>query len=495
MMLDVGAPGGLASTLRRDWGDKSSEVEHWKEVASRAERDLAEVVDECVFAEKERKRAEDALRVASSQFSVDRSLLSALDAALVYISILEHQILLPAVTSVGSVVANAAAESRSDLEQRLELVNCLVGAETPFAVRRALASTEAPSATAAAQMKRSEWLNAAPPLNVTDSYVAALSMMSTAHLLRGQVKEAMGALSSYTASMASPGVASSDDATDVARKEYHAALASIRESRELLDQAIRMRDDGPMVSKMAQRVQELEHIIQQFEDEREEVAKRFAVLQRAIESAKDAERERDHTAVQHDELVMLQMQCQHQSATIQTQQDELLTMGRELRELRRTHEDEIQQLKQQLARAMESKGSAQVDSFFHRMTTTQPYHSADVPTSSSASSPDVSLQPAGNNGASTQQLQHAFQTKIRALDMTVAALNAEIASLEDKLVALQRKADDETADHARALAACRGHHQEELEECDAVVEKMAAELESLIQENTALRQRLRSTIR
>jgi hypothetical protein len=307
--------------------------------------------------------------------------------------------------------------------------------------------------------------------------VAVMAMLSATEQARSFSKQALGVLSDYIHRQRHLGGVG--DGGDSGSRDLQLSLASMRESCSLLEQGLLMRDGDAAVSQMIGRIQELQRIVEQYDEEREEVAKRFTVLHRALDAAKEAEREKRDTAASTEELLMLQMQNQHQADTIRSQQDELVSVNRELRELRKLHEDEVARLKDRLLRATanESATSAatEVESFIRRVveppsTTTAPPLRSESP-SAASHHPQVSL------------------TKIRALDMTVAALNAEVACLEDKVVALQRKADDEAAEHSKQIAALVKQHHSELEECDVVVEKMAAELEALIHENTTLRQR------
>ena len=84
----------------------------------------------------------------------------------------------------------------------------------------------------------------------------------------------------------------------------------------------------------------------------------------------------------------------------------------------------------------------------------------------------------------------ANQTKLKAFELTIAALNDELAQLEQKIVA-------NDAGHQRALERQaagfeeeRRGYQSELKECDGVVGSLAQELEQAMNENAVLRQRL-----
>jgi predicted nucleic acid-binding Zn-ribbon protein len=82
--------------------------------------------------------------------------------------------------------------------------------------------------------------------------------------------------------------------------------------------------------------------------------------------------------------------------------------------------------------------------------------------------------------------------KLRAFEMTVAALNAELAQLEDKIVGMEARHTEERAALERRCAAERERFEAEQVECDNVLATISTELEQSMKENVELRTRLQS---
>lgn len=438
----------------------NEEVISLRKALSKAQTDLAEVLDECVFAERQRSAAEESLKAAASQVSVDRELLSCLDTMLLYIATIEQQVLLPATTSISSVVAQNLSVARGDVDRRLEIVGTIASVDAPLSLRKALALSDPPAAVSAqAVLKRQEILSGASPLQIEDSFVAITTLMSHTSFLRSLVNELSSKLTS------------SDKWTTGDEKLPTNALALQKRSRELLEEVVMLQSDGQAQLRLLERVKELEQIVDAHEAERQEVAHRFQVLQRAIESAKQTEFHREQESSLTDELTLLKLQRQHQAETIQSQQDELLSLGRELRESKREHDEQVARLKQQLNETVTLQSASDVDAFIHKVDAGPSRH------------------PSGQ-GIPQSDVQ-AYQTKLRAFEMTTAALNNELVNLEDKVVALERKSDDEAAESTRQLGELRRRHKSELDECHDIVSKLTTELDTLLKENTALKQRIK----
>lgn len=440
----------------------AAEIDKLRQELANAKANLAEVLDECMFAERQKAVAEESLKVATTQFGVDKELLACLDTMLLYIATVEQQVLLPATTSMSSVVANNLTIAREDVDKRLEVVGSLVGSDAHPSMRRALALSDPPaSISAQAVLKRQEILASSTPLDLEDNYVAMFTMMSNTSYLRSLVAE-------FSSKLRASEKWGSDDKSS-------SALATQKRSRELLEEIVRMQPDGQAQFRLIERVKELEVIVDEHEAERQEVAHRFQVLQRAIESAKNVEQQREQEVSLSDEVALLKLQRQHQAETIQSQQDELLALGRELRETKRDYEDQLARLKQQLSETVTIQSANDVDAFIQKVDAGPAAHRGGGHAAQDASRADV----------------QSYQTKLRAFEMTTSALNNELVNLEDKIVALERKSDDEAAENARQLGDLKRRHKAELDECHDIVSKLTSELDNLLRENTALKQRIK----
>ena len=87
------------------------------------------------------------------------------------------------------------------------------------------------------------------------------------------------------------------------------------------------------------------------------------------------------------------------------------------------------------------------------------------------------------------------RAKLRAFELTVSALNAELAQVEDKIIDAERRAAEDRAALERSMAEERLRFKSEQDECDSVLATVSAELEQCMQENTELRARLQTQYR
>ena len=84
------------------------------------------------------------------------------------------------------------------------------------------------------------------------------------------------------------------------------------------------------------------------------------------------------------------------------------------------------------------------------------------------------------------------QAKLRALELTVQALNTELATLEDKIVAVESEGVAERSQLESTLVGERQRAERDRQEADTVVAQLSNELQSSMAENAQLRQRLRA---
>lgn len=473
----------LNSYFRRD-----EEVAALKEELARAKANLAEVLDECVYAEQQRNKAEEHLELAQSQVRMDRALLGVIEQLTQYIAVLEHQVLLPALNATGAAVLASVTETadvRTTAQQRLQSISdyfaatalSAVGREAPAATQRALSLIEPPTnASAIAAMKRQQLLCAPCPFtNVEDAYVATLSMMSTTEKLRGIAAECLESLSERLEKQQQP---TSNDPSSSGDSHVRPPLhvnAHHKRARDHMEEALSFLPQGQHMVQLTQRIVELEELDRAHQQERREVGLRFETLQRAIVAAREKAANPPNT-VPAEDYSMLLLQTQHQTETLKSQQEEIVALHRELKENRKQHEQEIEELKKQLA--TKQKAGYDTDQFVKSL---QPL---DAYRSSSAENRD-------SPGRASSDELIAYQTKLRAFELTVTALNTELALVEDKLTLVEQRAEEDAAEADRQREEQARRHKEELDECDAVVSRMTEELEGLIRENGLLKQKLR----
>ncbi|EAN83299.1 hypothetical protein, conserved, partial [Trypanosoma cruzi] len=81
--------------------------------------------------------------------------------------------------------------------------------------------------------------------------------------------------------------------------------------------------------------------------------------------------------------------------------------------------------------------------------------------------------------------------QLKANEMTIGALNKELAILEENYRVLERRSEKEREELQAELASVRSRHQAEQEECNTVLGRVTMELEQLVAENAQLKKRLK----
>jgi hypothetical protein len=83
----------------------------------------------------------------------------------------------------------------------------------------------------------------------------------------------------------------------------------------------------------------------------------------------------------------------------------------------------------------------------------------------------------------------ALEAKVRAFEVTIGQLNDELAAVDQRIADVEQQHQEERRRLVASFDAERRQYQLEREECDALVLKMTAELEFLVRENAAYRQK------
>lgn len=84
-----------------------------------------------------------------------------------------------------------------------------------------------------------------------------------------------------------------------------------------------------------------------------------------------------------------------------------------------------------------------------------------------------------------------FDQKVQAFEITISALNSELAHMEEKISQLERSSAEERGKMVAAMDKERQQYQSEKEEYDSLMQKMVDEMDSIVRENSELKTRLR----
>ena len=241
-------------------------------------------------------------------------------------------------------------------------------------------------------------------------------------------------------------------------------------------------------AQLQQRVAVLEQLVAQNNSDRLAVAQRFETLQKALEGAQSTPH---FSAMASDgsfgsslaATASLHATIQQQIVEINRLRAALDKLQTESSSMKEASEGTIMQLRKKMVELQQHSNqeiaSQNVDSTLRML------QGGGSPAS------DTVAAILGKNESQKQQ-QHDQQTKLKAFEMTVAALNAELAALEDKVVGMERQHQEEKAQLVSSFDEERKRVLAEQAECDTVVNRITNELETLMKENAQLKQRLRA---
>jgi DNA repair exonuclease SbcCD ATPase subunit len=438
-----------------------AEIRSLKAELEKTRQELAEVVDECVYVENQKQTAEARLAElssvtasASGQQRLDADLLFCVEALGVYASTLEQEVLLPGIGVVSKTIAqfHESAYAREELLKELDALLSKYP-QTPQ-LAKVFALMQPPvHADNVALIKRQKLLNGAPPISIDHAYAMVISLLANFEKLRALTLETVAHIAEKNESIAKKHCV-----------DEKKVISTYKNTIRLLEDAAKIQPHGNEMLHVMQRLQELEQLQVQQEQERLLVAKNFETIQRALEEAQQ-------NAKPNEEFVLLQMQNRHQSKTIESQQEEIVALRKELREAKKEHEQSVTELKRELDEQIKLKSSSEIDDFIR-----------DLQRRSVQSGETVDVQ----------EITKKYQNKVKAFELTITALNSELAVLEDKVLAMERRAEEDAEASRHQLAAERRKHRDEMDECEGVISRMTAELEHLLEENKSLRAKIRA---
>lgn len=466
----------------------------------RAKLDLAEVIDECLFVENEKKRVEQELE-ASIRISSVELLLQSVQQMSSYVLQLEEQVVVPALGSLEEglrqytpTAVAARGDAVNSLDRAAQAANNSV---SPLIAKVFGAMRRGPDVNASV-LRRQQIVSGPPLQSLDDAYILCASMLASKQQLQSSLDDVSRTQGAYMAQMKAPVFASAADTAALAAANqslvsYKAQVASMAQTIRLLEDSSRKQGvDGADTVRLTQKVRELESRCAQNDADRLEVAMRFETIQRALEAAAAPAVAAPNTVPQATHDVVL-LQAQHQAKTIQIAQEEIATARRDLREAKKELE-ESKRANEAVALQHEEALHEKNDSIALLQTQLQirskEIHADDTDAFiRSLQRGQQANTPFRNDDKQQSTLQ--YQTKIRAFEMTISALNSELALLEDKIISIERRSDDDRHAAAAESADEKKRHREEMEECESVVQRMTTELEQLIGENGDLRRKLR----
>jgi chromosome segregation ATPase len=473
-----------------------------------AQHDLAELIDEINYAEgKEREAKEDLAKAAA-----DRDvLLECVDNLTTYASKLEHEVVLPALGDINT----ALADHKRTGVQRVNTVASLGRAQnaTGRSSDRRQVSTRmrnifdlmrAPTMTAAEAMERRDTVlrdsQRQAVVDMEDALVLSAGLLSSKQHLSAMIADTTRRLAVLNPDSAAA-ASSTVDAINSAEKlkndnaELTLLLTQAQSERDTLLTKVQSQEPYEALQKqwhsersaLQAKIQLLEGTVAGHSTDRVAVAEQFETVNEALSTAQQekalllgevrllkgekasrqseamAARAGGGTTTQHELRLELESVTRLHSATVTQLQAEIATLR-------------VEGQRSQRSQAHEAAHSAQLE---------------NLQKNNEVLRRDIAVlqQQMLSSGPERDRDPLALETKVRSFELTIQQLNGELAVVDRKIEEVERHFSDEKRQLIVSFDAERQRAQQEREECDALVLKMTNELEFLMRENTALKQR------
>lgn len=463
-----------------------------QQTVEKLRQQLAEVIDECVFVESQRSEAE---RLAEAGRQREQALVTALEEMIGYTLLLEQRVIAPALGSLTVILRDFhEASQRRAAGVSLSTVPS-INSENQPRLAKLLASMKTPFPETVREAERTR-LQLSSPVSVDNAIVLLQALTEETESLRSLLRSTARPLKASTSSperrqptsdsVTSPPLASLRQTIGGAPEKNHAEMIALQNELILvqqraeaqvlaatsdrdvlqvrLDETTRQLRDAQMEVENAhlkclstsnieqlyqqsvterrllqERLQQYEREAQKAAEEKMMVAQKFDVLQRALSqqqrrpggSSPDRRFGGDVSYSDDSEVSYLRSQ--------------LDASRQELRNAEERFEAEINQLKKRL--------------------------------SSGGGAGSVAVVP--------------NQSQLRALELTVQALNTELAGLEHRLLQQESESGSKQRDLEVEINQERQRVAREQQETDAIMAQLSKELEQTMTENAELRLRLR----
>ena len=500
--------------LRKRIDDLETELKEARKKATSAEHHLAEVVDECVFAENETEEVRQELEKWKRHCSAVEDGLSNFMAYTVQI---ERRCLIPAIGDLHNYFA--ASQMFSDARMHRTVAMSRAGealAEIPQPKRQQLLDLiNKPLSQPALADVEATRKNALPP-----NQTAASVPLEDALVLIGQLVRSTEELQVLLADTRQRfrnsrrqknGEGEDKSDTNGVNPNFMTAeeLESTEAGRQMKQMLEQLKSERDALLVKTQSARTYEELQQQYYTEREQLQKRIAALESArheddkervavanrFETLKRAlDQSYQEKGLLQEEVDKLRREAmrakQQQSGSLASDSEkELHSLRMEMDRMIRQHSTNVTELESTIATLRVELSNAQANASIQQKQQLRQLHEDNESLRKSLA--ELQLRTASSPSARAGG-ESTLDGKIRAFEITIGSLNTELAQMERKISAAE---DRYAAERARLIAAQdqeRLQYQEEREECDQLVLKMTNELESLVRENTALKVKLRT---
>lgn len=493
----------------------------------RTKLQLAELIDEVVYAENEKVKSEIELRHVTAKLD---TIESCLQNFIAYTTNIEHSVLLPAVKELSRAIPNEALSQRAQAMAQLDALQNL-SARTAKLIMSL--KSPSPSTLQRIQSRREDIIksHAASDGGIVDleqSYVLVALLLESKEELRVLIDDTVERVvdlrgSKTTNSASAEDLAKSKERCSTLEREVVAqkeTIAAIQSDREVL--MARMQHVAPFKALQEQYHSERESLITRLRASESECKIRreeVTMLQEALDATKKALDETTHERViLEDEMSSFRrghmfdaVHGDHARGTT-TLASSAKTRNNprfwehqahraqmDLEEAERSHntvvsrlDGQVAQLRMELSEAKErryenAESVAQIDQL--RRANAAMQEEVRVLQQHFLSSSTLPVPSPNSNGRDAFQMDERIET----FETTIRSLHKELAHLEGKLQAVEDHYISERQRTVLSFDDERRRAQQEREECDALVLRMGIEMEQLVKENDSLRTLLASS--
>lgn len=249
--------------------------------------DLAEVIDEVVFAENDKKRAqEDLERYRLQTIREEEALVRCIEHLTSYMNLLEADVVVPAIGSFVVSLANHhdLTKKRSTVIQSIENLVAAHPAMGPSS-DRILENLQPPTATNATAARR---LQSSSPsrtsrFSVDDSFVMASNLAECSARAQALSNESLKLVEQYYAHASNRSKVITEEEA-AANRSNAESVVFMREEIEFLRETVTKQQERLQNNKRADDSDEVSHLRQELENERNHSAKRFQASADRMES-------------------------------------------------------------------------------------------------------------------------------------------------------------------------------------------------------------------
>jgi hypothetical protein len=496
----------------------------------RTKLQLAELIDEVVYAENEKVKSEIELRHVTAKLD---AIESCLQNFIAYTTNLEHSVLLPAVKELSRAIPNEALSQRAQAMAQLDALQNL-SARTAKLIMSL--KTPTPATLQRIQSRREDIIKSHAGadggiVDLEQAYVLVALLLESKEELRVLIDDTVERVVDLRQGSKAM---STETVTDLSKAKERCATLE-RELASQKETITAIQSDREVLMARMQHVAPFKALQEQYHSERESLITRLrtseseckirreevTVLQEALDATKKALDETTHERViLEDEMSSFRrahmfdaVHGDHArgtttlaSSSMKTRnprfwEDQAHRAQMDLEESERSHntvvsrlEGQVAQLRMELSEAKERRyehvdSAAQIDQLRRANAAMQEeIRVLQQHFLSSSTLPLPSPSPSGR-GSSAFQLDERIET----FETTIRSLHKELAHVEGKVQAVE---DHYVAERQRMVSAFddeRRRAQQEREECDALVLRMGVEMEQLVKENDSLRTLLASS--